>query len=273
MKKSIIIAVFSASAILAAALRLCQMLAFTEYKTGFIERGGGLAFALLSVAIGLLVLGVPAFALLSGPAAAGGKPFNIALSLSSILLSGACVADVLTLASAEGALPGFLKILYLVLGSLCAAYFAAAGVRSVIYFPFPSQLAVIPPAFLTVRAACIFIACSRLSLISDTVFEVFVYCASMLLFLEIARAVNGAGSKLSTKKIAFFGLAVSLSSICSALPELGLAVFYPSALHAGAAGSVITLALGVYAAVLVFSRIDFKKPDGTRLGVYYEGKH
>ena len=181
--------------------------------------------------------------------------------------------DILFLFSSTNDIPPFLKILCASLGALCAAYFAACGVRSVLYFPFSSKLAAIPPAFFTVRAAGVFIACSRHAVVSDTVFEVVIYCALMLLFLEIARSANGAGGRLSTKKITFLGVFTAVLSICFAVPKIALSIFYSAALHDSAAGSLLMLALGLYSAALVFTRIDFSGKNGKTLGVYYAGKH
>ena len=273
MKKKIVFAVFAAAAVLAVILRLYQMLALTEYETGFIERENYSLYIVLAAIIALLVLGAPIFALMSAPTPKKSQSYNIVLSLSEILLAGASLLDALFVYSSENDVPQFLKIACLALGALCAAYFAAAGVRSVIYFPFSSKLAAIPPAFFTVRAACVFISCSRHAVVSDTVFEVFIYCACMLLFLEIARAANGAGGKLSVRKITFFGLAAALLSFGFSLPKVALGMFYSSALHDSARGAVLTLALGLYSAALVFSRLNFSGKSERMLGVYYQGRH
>ena len=264
---------FLAAALLAAVLRLCQMLAFTEYKTGFIERENHTVYIVFGVIIALLALAAPAFALMSAPVPKTDKAFSLVASLLTVVAGVACVADVLFLYSSNNDTPHLLKILCVSLGSLCAAYFAACGVRSFLYFPFSSKLAAIPPAFFTMRAACVFIACSRHAVVSDTVFEVVIYCALMLLFLEIARAANGAGSRLSPRKITFSGLFTAVLSICFAVPKIALSVFYSSALHDSAGSSLLMLTLGLYSAALVFTRIDFTGKSEKALGVYYTGKH
>ena len=264
---------FFSAAVICALLRLWQMLSFTEYETGFMKRENSAAYIAISAVLALLILAIPVFALFCKPNPKQDKSVSLPATLSTLLLGGVGVFDVLTFASTPNDLPGFLRIIYIATGALCAVYFTAAGVRSVLYFPFSSKLAAIPPAFFTVRAATVFVAGSRQAVTSDTVFEVFIYCFAMLLFLEVARAVNGAGSKNSTRKIAFFGIAVSLLAICYSLPKIALALVYSSALHDSVKGSVLALLLGVYAAALVFSRIDFNSPDKNNLGIYYAGKH
>ena len=264
---------FAVAAVVCVLLRLWQMLSFTEYQTGFMKRESSAAYIIISAALTMLVLAIPIFALFCKPTPDNSKVISIFTTLSTLLLGGACVFDVLSFWATPNDVPRFLGIIYVVLGALCAVYFTAAGVRSVLYFPFSSKLAAIPPAFFTVRAATVFVAGSRQAVISDTVFNVFVYCGAMLLFLEIARAVNGAGSKNSTKKITFFGLSVSLLAIGYSVPKIALALVYNTALHDGIKGTVLTLLLGFYAAAVVFSRVSFNSPDKDNLGIYYAGKH
>ena len=273
MKKGLLPAVFGAAAGVCLLLRVFQMLALTEHQTGFMKRENSAAYIAVSVIMALFILAAPVFALFCKPTAKKENAVNLPFTAATLLLGGACVFDVLSFTASNSTAPGFLKIIYVVFGALCAVYFAAAGVRSAFYFPFSSKLAAIPPAFFTVRAATVFVANAQHAVISDTVFDVFIYCCAMLLFLEIARAVNGAGSENSTKKITFFGLALSLSAICASLPKIALALFHSSALHDGMTGSVLTLFLGVYAALLVFSRVVFSSPKKDNLSIYYAGKH
>lgn len=273
MKKTAVVSVFCAAVLISAGLRFCQILAFCEYETGFIRRDSKTAFIVTAVFIAVFVLSAAFFAAASSPVPAKSRAFGLFSSLLSLALGGAVAFDVFSLYSAGSDIPPFLKVLCLALGILTALYFAACGIRAVLYFPFSSKLAAIPPAFLTVRAACVFIACSRHAVVSDTVFEVLIYCASMLLFLEIARAVNGAGSRRSVKTIAFLGVFVSALSLVFALPKIVLACIYSAALHDSAAGAVIILALGLYLAAFVFSRLDFGGTGDKKLGVYYAGRH
>lgn len=271
MKNKTVFAVFGGAVCIAAAVRLAQMLALTEYKTGFITRGTELPFYLLSAVILIFAVLVPAFAVINKPVAKDGNSFNIATSVFSLFTGLAVIFDVFLAPSAS--VPAFLGWAQIILGALTAAYFTAFGLRAFVHFPLSPKFAALPPAFFTVRAATVFIACSSRAVTSDTVFDVCVYALLMLLFLEIARAANGAGSKAGIKKIVFFGLSVSLLAICSSFPKLMLALIYSAALHDGAAGAVLPFAVGLYAAAVVFSRLDFVSGEKRKMGVYYVGKH
>ena len=271
MKNKTVFAVFGGAVCVAAAVRLAQMLALTEYKTGFITRGTELPFYLLSAVILIFAVLVPAFAVINKPVAKDGNSFYIATSVFSLFTGLAVIFDVFLAPSAS--VPAFLGWTQIILGALTAAYLTAFGLRAFVHFPLSPKFAALPPAFFTVRAATVFIACSSRAVTSDTVFDVCVYALLMLLFLEIARAANGAGSKAGIKKIVFFGLSVSLLAICSSFPKLMLALIYSTALHDGAASAVLPFAVGLYAAAVVFSRLDFVSGEKRKMGVYYVGKH
>lgn len=264
---------FCAAAPVAAALRFCQTVAFTERKTGFIDRNYTFWFIAFSVLIVLLTAAVSVFALASGPRGEESRRFSVAFSASSFALSAAIVLDMLFANREDLPQAQVIRILCIVTGAASVVYFALLGIRPMLHFNLSPKLSVVPPLFFTVRAALLFITFSRQSVTSDTVFDVCVYCISMLFLLEIARAVNGAGEKNSLKKIAFFGISGALIAFCSSLPQFILAVFYSEALHDGAAGAMLPFAFGLFAACTVFTRLDFK-PDGEhRFGFYYVGKH
>lgn len=271
MRKKSVLILFCAAAAAAAALRFCQALAFTEYKTGFIDENYILPFCIFSAIILLLTAAVTGFALVSGPRGEENRRFSLAFSISSFVMAAAIVLDLL-LVNAAG-VPRGIRIVCIAAGAASAVYFALLSIRPLIHFTFSPKFSVIPPFFFTVRAATLFIAFSRQSVTSDTVFDVCIYCLAMLFFLEIARSVNRAGEKNSMKKIAAFGISGALLSFCAALPQLVLAVFYSEALHGGAAGAFLPFAFGLFAAGTVFSRVDFKPDKTHRLGVYYVGKH
>ena len=272
MRKKIFVA-FCAAVPALAALRLCQTVAFTERDTGFIDRDYTFWFVAFSVIIVLVTAAVAFFALAGGPRGEESKRFSFPFSAAAFILAAAIVLDML-FANRE-ALPQaqIIKILCAVTGAASVVYFTLLGVRPMIHFNFSPKFSAIPPLFLTVRAALLFITFSRQSVTSDAVFDVCVYSLNMLLMLETARAVNGAGEKNSIKKIAVFGISGALLSLCSSLPQFILAVFYSEALHNGAAGAILPFALGLFAACTVFTRLDFKPDSAHRLGVYYVGKH
>lgn len=271
LRKRILLLSFTSAVVLSAILRLCQLLAMTEYTTGFIRRDRAVPFYALSVIIVLFAVFVGLFALANDPRGKKNRSFHLTVSVSSILLGAAVVFD-LPLVLLSGA-PRFLIVPCVCLGVLCALYLAAFGIRSVVHFPLSAKFAALPPAFFTARSAVSFISYSRQAVTSDAVFEVSVFCLFLLFLLEIARAVNGGGNKNSAKKIALFGLFSSIFAICSSLPKIILSLFYSDALHDSARGSVLILFAGVYAACIVFARFDFSPDKDHRMGVYYVGKH
>lgn len=272
MRKKIFVA-FCAAAFCAAALRFCQAVAFTERKTGFIDRDYTVIFCVFSGIIFLIAAAVSIFALASGPRSEEDRGFSLAFSVASLVLSAAIALDMLFANREDLPQAQVIRILCTVTGAASVAYFALLGIRPMIHFNFSPKFSVIPPLFFTVRAALLFITFSRQSVTSDTVFDVCIYCLGMLFLLEIARAANGASQKNSVKKIAVFGISSAVLAFCASLPKFILAVFLRDALHDGAAGAILPFAFGLFAACTVFSRVNFK-PDGThRLGVYYVGKH
>lgn len=271
MRKKSLRILFCAAAACAAALRLCQMVAFTEYRTGFIDRDYTVIFCVFSVIIFLVTAAVSVFALASGPRGEESRRFSLAFSISSFVTAAAIILDML-FSNAAG-VPQGIRTVCIAAGAASAVYFALLGIRPLVHFAFSPKFSALPPLFFAVRAATLFISFSRQSVTSDTVFDVCVYCLGMLFLLEIARAANGASEKNSVKKIAVFGISGALLSLCSSLPQFILAVFYREALHNGAAGAILPFAFGLFAACTVFSRVDFKPDKAHRLGVYYVSKH
>ena len=265
------LAVFLSAAVLSAAFRVFQMLALTEYDTGFIRREKTVPFYILSALIALLFAGVAIFAAAKSPQAKKGKAFYLLTSVAALLMGGTLVFE--AFGGDYTGIPSVVRVLYIVFALLSSLYFIAFAIRPVIYFPLSAKFAVLPVAFLITKAVSVFVRGSYHAVINDTVLEVGVYCFNMLFFLETARAVNGFGDGKSVKKIAVFGLVAALFSLTLSVPKIIVGAVYGAALHSGVYGSALPLFLGLYDACLVFSRVAFvPRPEGSK-GIYYVGKH
>ena len=271
MRKSKVTAVFIAAAVLAVALRLFEMLALTEYNTGFIRTDRKVIFYVLSAIIAAAIVFPVVFALSSGPSAEKSKSFNAVISLSSLFLGVAVIVDVLT--EKYASVPAALKYICIALGILSAAYFIVFAVRAITYFPLSSKLAALPVLFFTIRASTVFISRSLHAVLSETVFDIAAYCFCMLFFLELARGVNGIADKNNTRKVAALGIAASLICFCSSVPRMLTAVFYSAALHDSGFAGFLPLFTGIYIAAAVFGRITFTSKSERKMGIYYVGKH
>lgn len=282
LKKSLVIAVFGGALAAGTLFRFLQMLFFTEYTTGFAKPTGRIPFYILFALIVLLAAAAAVFSYAAGPRAQSKKPFNLISSLFSFLLGIAVIGD--TFFNSYSGIPVVLNVIYTVAAYLTSVYMILFAFRPLVHFKLPPMLAVLPPLLFTLKAATVFISYSYHAVISDTVFDVCVYCFSMLFFLETARAVNGAATKGSVAKITVFGLLTSFFAVTSSLPRLLLSIpsvinavigreMFAPLLHSSATGSIMPLFLGAYAACIVFSRVDFLPKKDRKLGVYYIGKH
>ena len=263
--KNKILAVFAATGLLSAGIRLFQILALTEYDTGFIKTDKIFLFYFLSVVTAVLI-GVAAIYAFISAASVRTNGYYLTVSVSS-MIAGAVLAFCAFTDNYAG-VPGVLKVICLSFSVLCGLYFIAFALRAVFGFKFPPNLSVLPVIFIIAKTAAIFVRGSYHAVINDTVLEVAAYCFNMLFFLEIARAVNGLGNTASLKKISTFGILAAMFSLVFSVPKIIVALVYGSALHDGAGDSVIPLFIGLHVLSVVFSRVSFVKQENRRMGIY-----
>ncbi|MBR5922295.1 MAG: hypothetical protein IKZ59_00715 [Clostridia bacterium] len=252
------------------ALRLYQLIALTDYGTGFIKIGSRTVYTVTSVIAVAIIATASVFitAGIKGPKEH--KGFYLVTSLSALAFGAAAAADVLVNKYVNA--PQYVKGACIFFGILTALFYALFAFRSAIHFPLSPKLAIIPVLFFVVKSVTVFVQGSYHVVISDTVVEVGFYSFIMLFLLEYARAVNGLAGKASVKKIAAFGVCASLFSALSAA-KLIIAIFYPTALHDTAEGNVLPFFCGLYVVSVLFTQMKFVSQDDRVMGVYYSGKH
>ncbi|MBR4762202.1 MAG: hypothetical protein IK086_06160 [Clostridia bacterium] len=271
MRKRNVIAVFIAAAVLSVGLRLFEMLALTEYETGFIRPDKAGIFYAVSIVIAVLTVGSVIFALSNGPRAEKAASFVMARTVASLLLGIAVLFDSLTAQYSGVPIP--LKYACIMFGYFTAAYFIAFSFRPFVHFAFSPKLSILPVLFFTLRAATVFIAHSSITVLSETVFDIGAYSFSMLFFLWFMRSVNNAAGNGNTKRLLVFGMLASLFSFCASLPPLVTYVINRDALHSVDNLSVLPVFTGLYISSVIFSRIAFVSKSERKMGVYYVGKH
>lgn len=271
MKKRILLFSFLGALLIAVIFRVYALINLLEYETGFVKRESKTAYGVLFFLTVALAVAVCLFALSSGPVAEKKKHFSLTGTVFTFLLGVATASEPVT--SIFTGVPSAIKVAFVVLSYVTAAYFILLAVRPFVHFKLSPKFAVLPICLFTVKAATVFITTSYHAVISDTVLNVIIYCLSMLFFLELARAVNGAGGKRSVHKITAFGLLVSFFAITSSVPKILLGIFFGEALHESASSAFLPLFLGLYIASLVFSRVSFSSGGDLKFGVYYAGKH
>ena len=271
MVKNKCLAVFAAAAILSAALRIVEMLALTEYETGFIRREKTVAFYAISVIIAILIAFAAAYAVKNNPQAKSRGSFYLVTSVCSLLAGVALILEIF--GGEYSGVPYVLRMLCMVFAALSALYFFAFALRAAVYLTMSPKLSVIPIAFFIVKSAAIFIRGSYHAVINETLLEVGLYCFSMLFFLEAARSVNGLGDAKSVKKFTVFGILASLFSLIYSVPQIIVSLFYSDAMHSSSNGVVLPLFIGLYIACLVFSRITFTGESSGQNSFYYSGRH
>lgn len=185
MKQTKTTRIIAALMVAAFALRVFQIFAVIDLKTGFYKNGSSVLGLVLTVA----TLALCAVAAILARNTASVTDNSFALSKASAIIS--CVVSFALFY--ELLFEGFLVqgaswqvLLMKILGFSTAVYFGAIPLSGILKFKIPDIFHTLPALYMIIRIICSFINISSLSLIAENIFLLASYCCALLFFVKYA---------------------------------------------------------------------------------------
>lgn len=236
-----------AATVVALVLRLVQIFAFTDYKTGFFKRNLSVWGTILTVAILLICAAASIF---SRKTLTIEKPnFDLPISVASGFLSIALFYELfMERIAIEGV--AWQAVLMKAVGFLAAVYFGAVAFSKFFGYKIPDMVHIIPTFYMLIRIVCSFINITSLSLIAENIFYVAGLCCVLLFFVSYA----GVNALEEFDKKSLNMRAVLGSSICfiTAVSNMAADIFAKGGynhipLHSQLVMLMLSLFIGVFA--------------------------
>ncbi len=235
----------SSSVLILVAARICQLFVLTDERTGHFPAKFKVQGYVVSTLIVLAALGVSIAATKVHRKPKRMPKVNKPLGLISFAFSIVCIADIfVNRATMETGLSLALSVVSAV---ICAIFFFAYGLKALVKYKLPDILYIFPLISSVLRLIRLFIRVSSMSIIADNVFAMLANCATVLFFLEFAKAANNFDTEKCYKKLLSTGFAAVIFCLVSSGSHLvAIMAVKQINIHEDLISCLICLATGLF---------------------------